>query len=157
MLMRWAEQTSESIMVREVPTLAAANKCRMLLRVSVKEATSSLSNRVCTCSGALMYYSQLLILLQILAVCCCACEQAVVLNSRQHPRNSKYSLVSTGRGGQCGTMQHHALNVRESLLLLGRGPGDKCPVHAGWVQDLLCRTGIAGNKHSGGRLLLLMH
>lgn len=34
MLMRWAEQTSESIMLREVPTLAEADKCRMLLRVS---------------------------------------------------------------------------------------------------------------------------
>lgn len=34
MLMRWAEQTSESIMLREVPSLADADKCRMLLRVS---------------------------------------------------------------------------------------------------------------------------
>ena len=34
MLMRWAEQTSESIMLREVPALADADKCRMLLRVS---------------------------------------------------------------------------------------------------------------------------
>jgi len=33
MLMRWAEQTSESIMLREVPTLADGDRCRMLLRV----------------------------------------------------------------------------------------------------------------------------
>lgn len=35
MLMRWAEQTSESVMLREVPALADADKCRMLLRVSL--------------------------------------------------------------------------------------------------------------------------
>ena len=34
MLMRWAEQTSESIMLREVPTLADGDRCRMLLRVT---------------------------------------------------------------------------------------------------------------------------
>ena len=39
MLMRWAEQTSESIMLREVPTLAGVDKCRMLLRVSFEEAS----------------------------------------------------------------------------------------------------------------------
>ena len=38
MLMRWAEQTSECIMLREVPTLAGVDKCRMLLRVSLEEA-----------------------------------------------------------------------------------------------------------------------
>ena len=33
MLMRWAEQTSTSIMLREVPSLADDDRCRMLLRV----------------------------------------------------------------------------------------------------------------------------
>ena len=36
MLMRWAEQTSESIMLREVPSLAGVDKCSMLLRVSLR-------------------------------------------------------------------------------------------------------------------------
>ncbi|DBA78033.1 TPA: hypothetical protein ACH3X2_008009 [Trebouxia sp. C0005] len=36
MLMRWAEQTSESIMLREVPTLADSDRCRMLLRVAAQ-------------------------------------------------------------------------------------------------------------------------
>lgn len=44
MLMRWAEQTSESIMLREVPTLAGVDKCRMLLRVSREVAPQSLSS-----------------------------------------------------------------------------------------------------------------